>query len=78
MKWLNENIPTLIKFWEDVEYYRKIGIENHEEYIKKKERDLKREENKEKRKKVNKEIKIEYSEDLNENEVFNECIIVDE
>ena len=35
MKWINDNLPTLIKFWEDVEHYRNIGIENHEEYIKK-------------------------------------------
>lgn len=46
MKWINENVPILIKFWKDVEHYREIGIEHHEEYIKKKQRDEKREFNK--------------------------------
>ena len=35
MDWINDNLPTLIKFWNDVEHYRNIGIENHKEYIKK-------------------------------------------
>ena len=46
INWINENVPILIKFWKDVEHYRDIGIENHEEYIKKKQRDKKREFNK--------------------------------
>tara|TARA_B100001093_G_C26859789_1_gene1029407 strand:+ start:11420 stop:12202 length:783 start_codon:yes stop_codon:yes gene_type:complete len=66
-KWLNENIPILTNFWKEVEKYRNIGIEMHEEYIKKKIRDIKREEQKEKRKKINKE-------QINQNN----CIIIDE
>lgn len=46
MNWINTNLPCLIQFWKDVEHYREIGIENHIEYIKKKERDEKREKNK--------------------------------
>ena len=42
--WIYENVPVLIKFWDQVELYRKIGIENHIEYIKKKEREEKRNE----------------------------------
>jgi len=46
MNWINKNLPCLIQFWKEVEHYRDIGIENHIEYIKKKERDEKREKNK--------------------------------
>lgn len=46
MKWINENTPMLINFWKDVIKYREIGIENHIEYKKKRERDEKRNQNK--------------------------------
>lgn len=38
-KWFNENIGIFCDFWKEVVYYREIGIENHIEYIRKKERD---------------------------------------
>jgi len=46
MNWINVNVPILINFWKDVKYYREIGIEHHEEYKKKIQRDEKRELNK--------------------------------
>jgi len=30
--WLKENLPKLAKFWQDVEYWRSNGIENHPKY----------------------------------------------
>ena len=30
--WLNENVPKLREFWDEVEHYRKIGIENHPKF----------------------------------------------
>ena len=49
MNWLNKQIELLSAFWKKVEYYRNIGIENSPEYIKKIERDQKREISKEKK-----------------------------
>lgn len=49
--WINTNVIPLIQFWNDVEYYREIGIENHSEYIKKQERLQKRQERLEKKEK---------------------------
>lgn len=51
MNWINKYVPILINFWNQVEHYREIGIEYHEEYIKKKERELEREKKKEIREK---------------------------
>ena len=34
--WLKKNLPILEQLWKDVEHYRKIGIENHPNYPKKK------------------------------------------
>tara|TARA_X000001036_G_scaffold440081_1_gene494264 strand:+ start:6686 stop:7480 length:795 start_codon:yes stop_codon:yes gene_type:complete len=33
-KWLAENIPVLRTFWDQVLYYRKVGIDKHPEYLK--------------------------------------------
>ena len=46
IEWINVNVPILIDFWKDVKYYREFGIEHHEEYKKKIQRDEKRELNK--------------------------------
>jgi hypothetical protein len=32
--WLFENVPKLHKFWNEVLYYRKIGIQNHPDFAK--------------------------------------------
>lgn len=85
MKWINENVPKLIEFWKEVELYREIGIENHEEYKKKKIRDEKRELNKKlkeqnKIQKIdnNKETQISYENtvDNNEMEISDEALII--
>lgn len=65
--WINKNIPILINFWNKVEYYREIGIENHEEYIKKQQR-----EHQKKTKKENKKQKV------SEIQTLKKCIIIDE
>jgi putative phage-type endonuclease len=91
--WLNKNILTLSKFWKDVVYYRGIGVENHPEFIKKIEREKKRETNKEKRlekdrqkelKELNKKqcIIIDESNESNEEQdvyeqIKNNCLIID-
>ena len=73
---INNNLSTLINFWEEVEKYRLVGIENHPEYIKKQERELKRQINKDK--KVNSTKKARIDGDLLENSnTFKKCIIID-
>ena len=47
MTWINDNVPILINFWKDVIHHREVGLEGHIEYIKKKQREQKREHNKE-------------------------------
>ena len=32
--WLNKSFPTLISFWKEVEHYRGIGIDKHDDYTK--------------------------------------------
>ena len=65
MNWINNNLLCLINFWKEVEHYREIGIENHIEYIKKKERDEKREKNKlEKQKRLELFYKIEHCKNI--------------
>ena len=46
MNWINKHLPILTNFWKEVENYRNIGIEKHVEYIKKMERETKRNINK--------------------------------
>ena len=48
-KWLEENIPFLKKFWDKVEYYRKVGIDQHPSYSKRMKREEKRLEQKRKK-----------------------------
>ena len=33
-EWLNENLPKLKNFWDEVKYYREVGIEKHPKYKK--------------------------------------------
>jgi putative phage-type endonuclease len=88
MKWINENLPTLIEFWENVKYYREIGIENQPEYIKKKQREEKREQNKKEKlektvksnnfkKSISVEENIEMEEEMEEENKKRKCMIVD-
>ena len=51
--WLNTAFPKLIKFWKDVLYFRDIGINKSEAFLRKCEKDKRSEERK------NKKIKIE-------------------
>jgi len=44
--WLNEKIPILVEFWNNVEKYRTIGINNHPDIIKKEQQKIKKEQNK--------------------------------
>jgi putative phage-type endonuclease len=83
--WINKYVPILIDFWKGVVKYREIGIENHEEYKKKKVRDEKREIQKEKRKKLMETNLSNASNASNESNGstihdtrFNKCIIIDE
>ena len=77
--WINKYVPILINFWKEVVKYREIGIENHEEYKKKKVRDEKREIQKEKRKKLmeSNTSNISNINDEESNVQFNKCIIID-
>jgi len=36
LQWINENIKILEKFWKDVEHHRKVGLEGHPKFPKKK------------------------------------------
>ena len=73
--WLKNNIPILKQFWEKVEHYRTIGIENHPLYNKIIEKENKKKE--QKRKKL--ELELENNESDSDN-ILNEirkkgCII---
>ena len=81
MNWINNNVPILIKFWQDVEYYREVGIDKHSEYLKKKIREQQREEKKKQKilEASNKSIsKFQDSENTeNSSKIFNKCLIID-
>lgn len=65
--WINKHVPILIDFWNKVKYYREIGIENHEEYIKKQQRELQ------------KAIKTENKKQkINDIQTFKKCIIIND
>lgn len=77
INWINKYIPILINFWNQVKYYREIGIEHHEEYIKKKERELQREKkNYEKSQETKKQKTSNLFEELTNRQ--KKCIIIDE
>jgi len=76
MKWINDNIHILIDFWKEVIHYRVIGLDEHQEYIKRKYREEQRE-NKNKQKSTKK--FMDKDELLNKNEqTKKKCIIIDE
>ena len=79
MDWINNNVPILIKFWQDVEHYREIGIDKHSEYLKKKMREQQREEKKkQKMLEATNKNKLEDSDDgEHSNKIFKKCIIID-
>ena len=65
--WLNKNIPILLNFWNEVMEYRLIGIENHPEMIKKREKEQKKTQKKEK----------VVKEKVVKNSPIKKCIIID-
>ena len=56
--WLNNNIPILCNFWNDVIKHRQIGLDNHPEMLKKKQREQKKIDNKLNKELINKQNKI--------------------
>ena len=64
--WINKYTQILIDFWNQVKYYRNIGIEYHAEYIKKKEREQQKEKNK--KLKEQKELQKELQKEKNKEE----------
>jgi len=83
--WINKHVPLLINFWNQVIHYREIGIEYHEEYIKKKDKELERQKKKQKQQEnKNQKIPVLFEDFKNEDKLVNlnniqkRCIIIDE
>jgi putative phage-type endonuclease len=88
--WINKHVPLLINFWNQVVHYREIGIEYHEEYIKKKDKELERQKKKQKQQESkNQKITVLFEDFKNEdfknedklvnlNNIQKRCIIIDE
>lgn len=83
--WINKHVPILINFWNQVVHYRNIGIEHHEEYIKKKNKEFEKEKKKLKQQESKKQkISVLFedfknTDDINNvNSIQKRCIIIDE